>query len=72
MLVQYYGMVKCIDDNVGRIISKLREEDMLQNTIVLFSSDHGDLMGEHHRLNKGVPFEGSAKIPFVVYHKNSN
>lgn len=69
--VQYYGMVKCIDDNVGRIIAKLKKEGLLENTIVLFSSDHGDLMGEHHRVNKGVPFEGSAKIPFVVYHEKS-
>ncbi|QBG48817.1 DUF229 domain-containing protein [Verrucomicrobia bacterium S94] len=65
---QYYGMVKCIDDNVGRIVNKLKAEGLLENTIILFASDHGDLMGEHHRLNKGVPYEGSAKIPFVLYY----
>jgi len=69
--VQYYGMVKCIDDNIGRIINKLREDGILDNTIILFTSDHGDMMGEHHRINKGVPFEGSAKIPFVVYNKKA-
>jgi len=67
--LQYYGMVKCIDDNIGRIINKLKEDGILDNTIILFASDHGDLMGEHHRLNKGVPYEGSAKIPFIVYSK---
>ena len=67
---QYYGMVKCIDDNVGRIIDKLKAEGLLENTIILFTSDHGDLMGEHRRLNKGVPYEGSAKIPFIVYAEN--
>ena len=64
----YYGMVKCIDDNVGRILKTLRETNRLDNTVVVFTSDHGDLCGEHGRLNKGVPYEGSARIPFVIYY----
>jgi arylsulfatase A-like enzyme len=64
----YYGMVKCIDDNVGKILGALRKNGVIENTIVVFTSDHGDLRGEHHRQNKGVPFEGSAKIPFVIYY----
>jgi len=64
----YYGMVKCIDDNVGRIVDALRRHDLLESTIVVFTADHGDLCGEHGRLNKGVPYEGSAKVPFVVYY----
>jgi arylsulfatase A-like enzyme len=64
---KYYGMVKCIDDNVGKILAALRENGLLEKTIVVFTADHGDLRGEHQRHNKGVPFEGSAKIPFVIY-----
>jgi len=64
----YYGMVKCIDDNVGKILGALRKRGILDKTIVVFTADHGDLRGEHHRQNKGVPFEGSAKIPFIVYY----
>jgi len=64
----YYGMVKCIDDNVGRILGCLRENDLQANTIVVFTSDHGDMRGEHHRRNKGVPLEASAKVPFIVYY----
>ena len=64
----YYGMVKCIDDNVGRILDALRQHDAIDNTIIVFTADHGDLCGEHGRLNKGVPYEGSAKIPFVMYY----
>src|SRR4030042_1760570 len=64
----YYGMVKCIDDNVGKILGALRKNGVIENTIVVFTSDHGDLRGEHHRQNKGAPFEGSAKIPFVIYY----
>ncbi len=67
---QYFGMVKCIDDNVGRLIDYLKENELLQNTIIVFTADHGDLRGEHHRRNKGVPMEGSAKVPFIVYSQN--
>ena len=63
---RYYGMVRCIDDNVGRILDALRERGLIENTMVIFTADHGDLRGEHHRQNKGVPFEASAKIPFIV------
>jgi uncharacterized sulfatase len=67
---QYFGMVKCIDDNVGKILACLRQNNLMDNTIVVFTSDHGDLRGEHHRQNKGVPLEASAKIPFLIYHPN--
>jgi len=67
-MAKYYGMVKCIDDNVGKILGSLRKLGLIENTIVVFTADHGDLRGEHHRQNKGVPFEGSAKIPFVMYY----
>ena len=63
---RYFGMVKCIDDNVGRILAFLDENKLSENTIIVFTSDHGDLMGEHHKHNKGNPFEGSAKIPFLL------
>lgn len=66
LMPPYYGMVKCIDDNVGRILKTLRDYDLLDRTIVVFTSDHGDLCGEHGRLNKGVPYEGSARIPFLI------
>ncbi|MFW6457628.1 MAG: sulfatase, partial [Planctomycetota bacterium] len=65
---QYYGMVKCIDDNVGKILDCLRRQELLDNTIVLFTSDHGDMRGEHHRQNKSVPLEASAKVPFVIHY----
>lgn len=63
---QYFGMVRCIDDNVGRLLNYLKENDLEKNTIVVFTSDHGDLMGEHNRHNKGLPYETSAKIPFII------
>lgn len=65
-MAQYFGMVKCIDDNVGRILKFLKDEGLDKNTIVVFTSDHGDLMGEHARHNKGLPYEASACIPFII------
>ncbi|MCB1278654.1 sulfatase [Prosthecobacter sp.] len=62
----YFGMVKCIDDNIGRILATLRQNGQLENTILVFTSDHGDMCGEHGRYNKGIPCEGSARIPFVI------
>ncbi|TWT50056.1 sulfatase family protein [Allorhodopirellula solitaria] len=66
LMVKYFGMVKCIDDNVARILETLQEHDLLNQTIVVFTSDHGDLCFEHGRLNKGNPYEGSAKIPMII------
>ena len=66
-MAQYFGMVKCIDDNVGRILGTLREAGILEHTYIVFTSDHGDLCGEHGRDNKGVPMEGSARVPFILH-----
>jgi len=70
-MASYHGMVKCVDDNVGRIIAELRERDLLDNTILVFTADHGDMRGEHGRQNKGIPLEASAKVPFVVRYPKS-
>lgn len=67
LMPKYYGMVKCLDDNIGRILDTLRKNGQIERTIIVFTSDHGDLCGEHGRLNKGVPYEGSARIPFLIY-----
>ena len=65
-MAQYYGMVKCIDDNIGKLLAKLEGWGLRDDTIIVFTSDHGDLRGEHNRQNKGVPYEGSARIPFII------
>jgi uncharacterized sulfatase len=61
-----FGMVKCIDDNVGRILQYLEDNNLSENTIVIFTSDHGDSMGEHAKHNKGTPWESSAMVPFII------
>ncbi|TLX78187.1 DUF4976 domain-containing protein [Labilibacter sediminis] len=65
-MADYFGMTKCIDDNVGRILKFLKDEGLEENTIVVFTSDHGDLMGEHGKHNKGLPYEMSARVAFLL------
>ena len=62
----YFGMVRCIDDNVGKILRFLTSNQLDKNTIVVFTSDHGDMMCEHCRMNKGLPYKTSVGIPFLL------
>ncbi|MCL7754599.1 sulfatase [Polaribacter sp. Z022] len=65
-LRNYFGMVKSIDDSVGRILKFLKDNNLEKNTIVVFTSDHGDMLFEHKRRNKSVPYESSSRIPFLI------
>lgn len=62
----YFGMIRCIDDNIGRIIRTLQENDIFRNTIIVFTSDHGDMCGQHGLVNKGVPYDDAARVAFIV------
>ncbi len=66
LMATYFGMVRCIDDSIGELLATLEELQLTDKTIVVFTSDHGDLCFEHGRLNKGNPYEGSAKIPMLI------
>lgn len=63
---RYFGMVQCIDDNVGRLIKVLEDGGQLDETLIVMTSDHGDLCYEHDRQNKGNPYEGSARVPMIL------
>ncbi len=56
-----------MDYQIGRILKGMHEYGLLANTIVLFTADHGELMGDHNWYRKSLPFEGSAGIPFLLY-----
>ena len=63
----YYGMVTCVDDMVGEIIAELKKSGMYDNTYIIFTSDHGDNLGEHGMIgNKHTPMEGSVAVPLVI------
>ncbi len=67
---QYYGMVKCIDDNVGRIVQALKDNGQFDNTIIVYTTDHGEFMGEHGLMNKGKPYDTAYHIPFIMCWPN--
>jgi arylsulfatase A-like enzyme len=64
----YFGMVQCLDDNIGRLLERMDRLGIKDNTLIIMTSDHGDLCYEHDRLNKGNPYEGSARVPMILRH----
>ena len=62
-----YGMVEMIDHGVGSILSALDESGLADNTLVVFTSDHGDMMGDHGLFLKGfMHYRGTLQVPLVV------
>ena len=64
----YYGMVTCVDDLVGELMSALRDSGAADDTVVVFASDHGDNLGSHHLFNKGALTEESIRIPLIFWY----
>lgn len=63
-----YGMIEMIDHGVGRILDRLDELGATDDTIVVFTSDHGDMMGDHGLIMKGyMHFMGTLRVPMTVH-----
>lgn len=63
----YYAMIELIDDNVGRMLAALEGSGQLENTVVIFTSDHGEMLGDHGLLLKGCRFyEGLVRVPLIM------
>ena len=62
----YFAQITHLDYQIGRLYWWLRNKKMLDSTTIIFTSDHGELLGDHYLYRKIKPFEGSAKIPFIV------
>jgi len=63
----YYGAISYIDDKVGELLAALRASGQDRDTIVLFTADHGDMLGERGLWYKMSFFEGSARVPLIVH-----
>ena len=62
----YYAMVELIDDQFGRILDALEETGQRENTLIVFTSDHGEMLGDHGLIQKGCRFyEGLVRVPLV-------
>ena len=62
----YYGLISHVDDVVGRLLHELEALGYAENTVVLFTSDHGEMLGDHGLSQKNCPYEPSVRIPFVL------
>ncbi|MCZ6633862.1 MAG: sulfatase-like hydrolase/transferase [bacterium] len=66
MIANYYAMVKEIDDQVGRILNTLDDLGLTDRTLVIFTSDHGEMLGDHGMHSKFIFYEASAHIPLMM------
>ena len=65
-LAGYYAHIEGIDREMGRILKTLEETGQADDTILVYSSDHGEMMGSHGRMGKRTPHDESARVPFLV------
>ena len=64
--IHYYAGITFIDEQIGRIIEALKKKGMYENSIIIFISDHGDMLGDHYLWRKTYAYEGSSAIPFIL------
>jgi len=65
-LANYYAAITALDDQLGRLLATLKASGKAGDTIVIFTSDHGDMLFSHGRMKKQLPFEESINVPLVV------
>ncbi len=63
---RYWGLVTLVDEMVGRVLEHLEKLGLEKNTIVVFTSEHGEMLGDHRLMSKAVSYEESVKVPFVM------
>jgi arylsulfatase A-like enzyme len=68
----YYGLITEVDHNIGKIIAQLKEADQYENTVIIFVSDHGAQIGDHHLLAPGAFFDQSFHVPLVIRSPDEN
>ena len=63
----YYASCTALDDCIGDLLKTLRETGLVENTIVVFTADHGDLLGSHEAFNKQQPYDESIRVPLLIH-----
>lgn len=64
--VGYYACITHIDHQIGRLIQALGDHGVLDNTIFIFTSDHGEMLSDHCLNRKNLPYQGSVRIPMII------
>ena len=62
----YWGLCTQVDAQYGRILDALRASGQFEDTLIIHTSDHGEMMGEHYLFGKGVPYEASVHVPLLI------
>lgn len=62
----YYGLCTLVDDMTGRLFTVLREKGLWDNTLIVFVSDHGEMMGDYGRIGKGNFYESTIRVPLII------
>ena len=71
-MAYYYATISQIDHHVGRMIDTLKKKNLYDNTMIVFTSDHGEFLGFHHMLLKGnYMYDPLARVPLIVKYPNS-
>ncbi len=65
-LYNYYRMVEMVDSDIGRILDALEDSGQDDNTVVIFTSDHGEGAGRHSNVQKWYPYDEAAKVPLII------
>jgi choline-sulfatase len=63
---QYCASIEAIDEQIGRVLAAVAQRGWLDNTFVIFSSDHGEMLGDHGLYDKSVAYEASLRVPLVA------
>jgi arylsulfatase A-like enzyme len=66
LMAKYLGHVTNVDDNVGRLLKELEDLGLARDTLIVFTADHGNMLGDLGRWFKGVMYEGSSRIPLMI------
>jgi arylsulfatase A-like enzyme len=66
----YFAMITGVDDQFGRILAVLKKQGLEEDTVVVFTSDHGNCLGCHEQISKNVHYEESMRVPFLIRWPN--
>lgn len=64
--VGYYACITHLDHQIGRLLQAMGEQEVMDNTLIIFTADHGEELCDHHLFRKSRPYEGSSHIPLII------
>lgn len=62
----YFASISFVDYNIGKILQQLKDMGEYENTLIIFTSDHGEMLGDYGTYQKFLPYDSSARIPFLI------